>query len=1088
MRFGILGPTEARLDDGRTVSIGGPGLRALLGLLLLGAGKVIAGERLIDGLYGERPPATATNALQSQISRLRQLLGDLVVRDPAGYRLAVEPDDVDALRFERLAAEGRRALSSGDSGTAAELLNQALGLWRGPALADIPDAPFAAAQAARLEESRLDAADDLAEAVLALGDSHGLWHDLVPELRRRVAEHPLRERTRAQLMRALYANGRQAEALATFEDARRLLADELGADPSAELAAVHVAVLRSDPALSPAVSPAGPAPARRSLPAPLTTLIGRENDLQQIDALVGESRLVTLTGPGGTGKTRLATEAAGHRPGGVCYVELAPVGDGADVPQAVLSALGLRETGVLAGSGPARQSASPDPVARLVAALTDRPPLLVLDNCEHVIEETARLAERLLTSCPELRVLATSREPLGITGERLYPVPPLGLPPLGGPVHGEPFVDGDALAYPAVRLFAERARAVRPDFTLDAAVAGDVVRVCRALDGLPLAIELAAARLRSMSAGEIAARLGAAGERPDDRFSLLSRGSRTAQPRHRTMRAVVEWSWDLLDDTEQAMARRLTVFAGGATVEAVERVCGLPDTDGLLASLVDKSFVEVVGDRYRMLETIRAFCAERLSEAGEEARLREAHADCFLRLAEAADPHLRGPGQLDWLRRLDDDHDNLHAALRRTIDAGDTRVALRLLSASIGYWTLRGLRRETAAFAGDLLAATGAVPPAGLEEEHALCVFAALSGSDRDPGLAPHVRAATELVDTLETLPRQPYLFVLRATVIGPPERGSVTELAIAQARLRQDPWLSALVDFGNGFLLAFDGHLKEAERRITASVEAARAVGDRWILAVMLSSLAELVEIQGDFSRIEVLTNEALELAERLGAVLDMAETLCRRARGRVHAGDEQGARSDYERATELARRAGAPEITAAAHLGLGEMARLRGDLGTARALFETALAECTADWFGAEEIRARVYISLGWTAELEGDTAEAIGWHRRALSTAVGDRDVSSAARIAEGLAGVAMLEADGRRAALLLGVGAAMRGSAAVGDPDVARVVARCRAAIGESAYETAYERGRALTSERMRVLPDAAQPALTVIEGHLSAFGD
>ncbi|GII33267.1 BTAD domain-containing putative transcriptional regulator [Planotetraspora mira] len=1080
MRFGILGQTEAWLDHERPVSIGGPGLRALLGLLLLGGGRVVTSERLIDGLYGAEPPASATNALQAQVSRLRQQIGDLVVRHPAGYRLAVEPDDVDALRFERLAAEGRRALASGDHHAAAALLREALGLWRGPALADIPDAPFAATETARLEELRLDTAEDLAEAALALGEHR----DLLPELHRRVTAHPLRERSRGQLMRALYASGRQAEALAAFEDARRRLADELGTDPSAELASIHLAVLRSDPSLSPASA------ARRSIPAQLTTMVGRTDELRLIDALLSEARLVTLTGPGGTGKTRLATEAAGRRSGGVCFVELAPLGDGTDVPQTVLAALGLQETGLLAGPAPGRQAAPPDPLARLVAALTDRPPLLVLDNCEHVVEETARLADRLLAACPALRILATSREALGITGERLYPVPPLALPPSGSGAD-------EALAYPAVELFAERARAVWPGFELDASITEDVLRVCRALDGLPLAIELAAARLRSMSATEIANRLGVAvrgdletvsgvvDDAPADRFALLSRGSRTAQPRHRTLRAVVEWSWDLLDDTERALARRLTVFAGGATLEGAEQVCGLPDTDGVLASLVDKSLVEVVGDRYRMLETIRAFCAERLAEAGEEARLHDAHSAYFLRFAETADAHLRRSEQLEWLRRLDDEHDNLHAAVRRATRSGDAVRALRLLSASTGYWLLRGLRSEAAGLARDLLSRIGPEVPAGLDEEYALSAFFAVWGGGHVAELGGYMETALGLVDHVETIPRQPYVFLVRATVGGPPERG--TEIQVPPGLLGVDPWVSALINFGGAFLLAFNGRLQEAERQVIASVAAVRAIGDRWLLVTMLSAHADLATLRGDYGEVEALCNEALELAEQLGAVLDVAEILCRRAAGRARMGDEAGARADYERAVGLARRAGGPEILATAHLGLGEMVRLRGDLGEARSLFEKALAECTADSYSAEEARTRLFLALGWIAQMEGDEANALAWHRRALTTVVSDRDLSLAARIAEGLAGVALLSHDGERAALLLGVGSALRGSASVGDPDAARVAARCRALLGDAAYDDVYERGKLLTSERMTAVPDASAPALTVLEGHLSAFG-
>ncbi|MEV5742465.1 BTAD domain-containing putative transcriptional regulator [Microbispora rosea] len=1094
MRFGILGPTEARPGGDRTVPVGGPGLRALLGLLLLNAGRVVTIDRLIDGLYGAEPPAGATNALQAQVSRLRQHLaslgdlGDLVVREPAGYRLAVDPDDVDAPRFERLAAEGRRALDAGDPARAAGLLDQALALWRGPALADVPDAPFAPAQTARLEELRLSAAEDLAEACLSLGRHR----DLLPELQERVAAHPLRERSRGQLMRALYAAGRPAEALAVYDDARRVLSDELGADPSAELAAIHLAVLRSDPSLAPASA----APGGR--PVPLTSLVGRDDELERIGALLAEARLVTLTGPGGTGKTRLAVEAAARWPGEVCLVELAPLTDGADVPQAVLGALGLRETAVAIPVPGTRQGAA-DPVARLVSALTLRPVLLVLDNCEHVVEEAARLADRLLAACPALRVLATGREALGITGERLCPVPPLRVPPPGS----EPTVE-DALAYPAVRLFAERAAAVRPGIAFGPGDIEHVLRICRALDGLPLAVELAAARLRSLPLAQIAARLGSddgdpAAEGDAPRFALLSRGSRTAQPRHRTLRAVVEWSWDLLDEPERALARRLTVFAGGATLEAAERVCGLPDTDGVLASLVDKSLVEVVDDRYRMLATIRAFCAERLAEAGESEPTRQAHLAYLLDLAVTADPHLRGPGQIEWLRRLDGERDNLQAALRRAVRAGDVPPALRLLSATAGYWLLRGLRGEAARLAAELLVGAGATPPEGLEEEHVVCACLVAWGGTSGPVVDALVAEAARRTYTLPMPPRQPFLLVLHAMISGPPAREELHRLEDLFRALDRDSWTRILSRFSLSYLKTFDGRLDEAEQELTGALRDARAAGDVWLRVMVLSAMADVADRRGHLERVEALTNEALDLAERLGATADLAETLCRRAWARMRSGDTDAARADFERAAELSRRTGAPETLATALLGLGELARLGGDLPEARRWYETALAECTAEWFNAEETRSHVYLALGWAAQMSGEAAEALAWHRRALTTGLGTRSLTMSAAVAEGVAGVAVLEEAPERAAWLLGVGAALRGAPAARDPDVARIEARCRTALGDDAFDRAYAEAEAFTRQRVPVTQGLAggtagviaegteTAALTVIEGHLSALG-
>ncbi|MBX6168528.1 MAG: tetratricopeptide repeat protein, partial [Thermobispora bispora] len=817
-------------------------------------------------------------------------------------------------------------------------------------------------------------------------------------------------------------------------------------------------------------------------PAPLTPLVGRDAELDRIGALLAEARLVTLTGPGGTGKTRLAVEAAARWPGEVCLVELAPLTDGADVPQAVLGALGLRDSAV-AIAGPGGRQSTADPVTRLVSALTLRPVLLVLDNCEHVVEEAARLADRLLAACPALRVLATSREALGITGERLCPVPPLPVPPPGGAAE-------DALASPAVRLFAERAAAVRPGFTLGPGDLEHVVRICRALDGLPLAVELAAARLRSLPLDRIAARLGDDDPVPEGdapRFALLSRGSRTAQPRHRTLRAVVEWSWDLLDEPERVLARRLTVFAGGATLEAAERVCGVPDTDGLLASLVDKSLVEVVDDRYRMLETIRAFCAERLAEAGESEPMRKAHFAYVLDLAATADPHLRGPGQIEWLRRLDGEHDNLQAALRRAVRAGEVASALRLLSAAAGYWLLRGLRGEAARLAAETLAAMGATPPEGLEEEYVVCACLAGWGGMSGPGLDAHVAEAVRLTYTLPMPPRQPFLLVLHAMVSGPPARESLHETAALFEALEVDPWTRILTRFSVSYLKVFDGRLAEAEQELAGALGDARSLGDTWMRVIILSALSDVADQRGEHGRVEALTDEALELAERLGATSDVAETLCRRASARMRLGRADAARNDYERAAELSRRTGAPEVLAAALLGLGELARLNGDMAEARRRYEAALAECTTAWFSVEETRSRVYLALGWAAQMSGSAAEALAWHRRALTTMPGTRSLGMAAAVAEGVAGVALLEGDPARATWLLGAGAALRGAPASGDPDVARVEARCRAVLGADAFDRAYAQGTAYVRDRVPITPDTDAAALTIIERQLSALG-
>ncbi|WP_434597075.1 BTAD domain-containing putative transcriptional regulator [Streptomyces sp. A5-4] len=1010
MRFGILGPLDIRSDnadsegaDGRGGALdpGGPRPRALLALLLLDVGRVVGTDRLTDGLYGGEPPAGAANALQSQVSRLRKRLGVRIESLPAGYRLVADPEDVDVHRFERLSREGRRALTAGDHRRAAELLREALGLWRGPALADLASVPFAEAQAVRLDELRLAALHDRTEADLALGGGP----ELVPELREVIAVHPLRERPYGQLMRALHAAGRPAEALGVYEDARRTLSDELGADPSPELAALHLELLR------------GQAPARATasgVPAQLTSFVGRSRELERIGSLLSAARLVTLTGPGGAGKTRLAVESAGRWAGAVCYVELAPIADAAQLPYAVLAALGVRESGFHDRAG--------DATERLLSALEGRELLLLLDNCEHLVEGAARLAGLLLGACPGVRVLATSREALGITGEALCPLPPLA--PEG-----------------AVALFTDRAAAVRPGFGGDGSRAehARVEHICAALDGLPLAIELAAARLRTLTLDEIAARL-------DDRFRLLSRGDRTKAPRHRTLRAVVEWSWELLDDEERLLAPRLTVFRGGATLDAVERVCGVADAEDVLASLVEKSFVEVTDGRYRMLDTIRAFCAERL--AGEETAPTAAHAAYFLELAETAEPFLRGEAQLAWLARLDAEHANLFAALRQ----GDRSTALRLLARMSWYVRLRGRQGELAPLAVELLAAVGPQAPEGLVEEYVLCVIHTITGRG-DPGEPALIRRLDALMATPGLTLRLPFTLVLWSLVSGP-QRGNEDQLR----RFRpDDPWTLAMYRMGGGFQELFAGRPLASEAAFAEAVEGFRATGDRWGTANCLDPLAMFAHWRGDTGRALALVDEALVLVRELAAPEETADLLLRRAAIQLHAGRPAEAVELFTRSADLARGAGVPDKVAGALRGLGDAARLTGDTPRAREHYEAALEVCAATWFSIGET-LRIFIGLGRTAAADGRPEEARDWFGQARDLAVEQPEDIALADVAEAWAEVAAPEA----AAELLGAAEALRGAPLAGDLDVVRVGEAARSRLSATAYRAAYERGHALRS--------------------------
>ncbi|MGH3979424.1 MAG: BTAD domain-containing putative transcriptional regulator, partial [Pseudonocardiaceae bacterium] len=546
MRFGVLGPLAVWTDEGAPVAMPGAKVRALLADLLIHAGEPVSADRLIDELWGEAAPANPAGSLQAKVSQLRRALEQaqpgaraLVVSRPSGYLLQVDTDAVDAGRFETLTA---RARAAGEPAATAALLAEALAIWRGPALADFADDGFARPAITRLEEQRLTALEEHIEARLALGE-HGA---MVGELDTLVAMHPLRERLRAAHMRALYRAGRQAEALDSYQQLRARLDEELGLDPGPELARLHRAILTHDPALAVPTPPARP---RTNLPAPLSSLVGRTGAVADVRKLLDTGRLVTLTGPGGVGKTRLALETAAQLvddlPDGAWVVELAgrddprcgrrsdaiACGDDAAgcLAEFVAASLGVRDDAALTVPPAGERVAL---TQRLPAALRGKQLLLVLDNCEHAIDAVAELAELLLRSAPGLRILATSREPLGLSGELLSPVQALELP--------TPAVEADLDAVArcsAVQLFVQRAAAAAPGFELTGKNTAAVAAICRRLDGLPLALELAAARVRVLPVHELAARL-------DDRFRLLAAGTRDAPARQQTLRAVVDWSWE----------------------------------------------------------------------------------------------------------------------------------------------------------------------------------------------------------------------------------------------------------------------------------------------------------------------------------------------------------------------------------------------------------------------------------------------------------------------------------------------------------------------------------------------------------------
>lgn len=1051
VRYRILGTTQALRPDGVPVAVGGARLRALLAVLALRAGRSVPAGLLVEEVWAGDPPADAPGALQALVGRLRRALGAGAIDSAeGGYRLAAVPDDVDLHRFERLTADGIRALGDGDPAKAAVVLDDALALWQGPALADLPDR---AAEAARWEARRLDAVRARHTAAIALGHAERS----LPELTALCDAHPLDEPFQALRLQALRDAGRTAQALAAYDDVRRLLAERLGTDPGPELRTLHAGLLSqgdpADPGEPPrpagpagsgrAPSPASAAPPSRppgNLRARLTSFVGREDDIAALRGDLAGARLVTLLGPGGAGKTRLSLEAAetvrdAARDGGpdtardgVWLAELAPVADPDAVSQAVLTAVGGRET-VLYGAGAEEIRAAADrhddPLERLVEHCARRRVLIVLDNCEHVIEAAARLVEELLARCPEVTVLATSREPLGVPGEVLRP-----LDPLPEPV--------------ALRLFADRGAAARPGFrtVADEGTAAACAEICRRLDGLPLAIELAAARLRMLTPRQIADRL-------DDRFRLLTSGSRTVLPRQQTLRAVVDWSWDLLDEDERDVLARLSVFARGCDLAAVEAVCGetTPDPyerhapaedharreghafedghgpreghafrggddpgareatrqvhdpregdarreghvfedgedghdsregrepreghafrDGYeprdrydphqgngalgargsrapsvarapgpsrsaldsLASLVDKSLVVAAPDprgdmRYRLLETVAEYAAERLDESGGRAVAERAHLTYYRELARTTDPLLRGPGQRDAIDRFQLEYENVRTALGRAVAARDEQEALCLALSLVWYWQMRDLRLEARAWCVAVMAlgpdpfaeplrraapvwksCTDAPPPMtgetlaearrGVHLAHLACMDTELEAWQTATSQAKLRLIAAAYEPGLPQTCRAPGLLWFFAVMMtGDPERIR----AIVDANVdtcRRTPgyeWeLASCLQMRANILANRSDWAGSAFRDAAEALEIFRRLGDSWGSAEALSARAEAHERLGAYREAAVDYQGAIEHAERLGARSQSAILAARLGSALLEVGDEE-------------------------------------------------------------------------------------------------------------------------------------------------------------------------------------------------------
>ncbi|HKF78341.1 MAG TPA: BTAD domain-containing putative transcriptional regulator [Candidatus Dormibacteraeota bacterium] len=916
MEFRLLGPLQV-VVAGQAVPLGGSRQRSILAVLLLEATRPVPRDRLIDEVWGDRPPPTVVAALHVHIAHLRKVIGDRLATLGTAYQLLVGPDEVDAGRFEAAVAEARSLMRTRPAAAAARL-QEALRLWRGPALSGVALGPLSAAAAARLDELHLVALEERTELDLGLGR-----HDeLVPELKSLVAANPTRERLSARLMLALHRGGRTGEALAVYDALCGALDEHVGVDPSDELVALAKAIRRGDPTLA---APAG------SLPTPAGSFVGREQELADLPEVLGASRLLTLAGPGGSGKTRLAVELArsvlSAHPHGVDFVDLSGLGPDGSVARTVAAALGVR------------QRPGETLTATLAVTLKGRRVLVVLDNCEHVVAASAALCAELLEHCPGLRILATSRQPLHVPGEVVRRISGLALPPAGA--------GADATAgSDAVRLLADRARAAGAEVVVDGEDAAVAADVCRRLDGLPLAIELVAARLGSLSLDEVAARL-------DSRLALLS-GSRTVRPRHRTMRAAIGWSHDLLEPPERALFRRLAPFSGGFDLAAAEAVGADPEAEPpvrpeevapLLAALADRSMVVVEpgqprGIRYRLLEILREYAAERLGEAGEEPPARRRHAAWYRRLAEGAGRH-GGPGHESLVAQLVAELDNLRGALAWYLGEGrDPAAALAMAAPVWWFWWVRGemgegrawLRRalagadpEITPARGFALRAVGALArnsgdyqeARGLGEQ-SLAVYRALGDA---PGIAAAVNNLAITVQALGDL--QTALKLGTESVEWARRAGSRRGIAASQNNL--------------GSTLRCLGRLDEAEGLFQESLAAFSALDDRRGQAAALLNLAFVERLRGRLAPAWSLAVRGLALFRELDLMegeLDAVEAIAclEVAGGRAAAALRLLAVADRERANlgapvfvpdEVAQRAAA-QAAARAALGTEESDRV--------------------------------------------------------------------------------------------------------------------------------------------------------------------
>jgi predicted ATPase/DNA-binding SARP family transcriptional activator len=1023
LRFHLLGPMEV-LVDGVPAKLPGMAERALLAQLLLAPGRTIPATLLVDRLWSDATlPVDPMNALQIRVSKLRRALRtmgleELVTRDGVGYRADVTPSQVDALDFADKVRSARAdatdaAAAGGYEQRHLQAYDDALTLWRGAPLSDFVTEQWASAETARLVELRLAALTERAQVALALGRHLEVVGDLEPM----VTEDPTLEALASLLMLALYRDGRQADALDVYTRTRIALDETLGLEPSVSLRSLHERVLRQDESLGGGsdVAAANPGASVRSrsgegsttptnLPAVLRPLIGRDEQLDSLSTMLGDARLLTLIGPGGAGKTSLAlataVRAVGSFPDGAFGVRLASVGHGDQVPLAVADALGVPLDG---------SSAERDVRQRLTSFLSGRRLLLLVDNCEHVVDAAASLIDDILRRCPGVTVLATSREALAVSDEVQVTVAPLPTPP-------EDTAPGRVLEYPAAQLFAERARAVRPGLVFDRDDLAAIGHISRSLDGIPLALELAAARVAAMSPGEIADRLA-------QRFAFLTSGIRTAEARQQTLRATVEWSYALLSDVERRAFNRLSVFRGGWSLTAAEAVLAdevlspgvVLDTIG---RLVERSMVWVDRGRttrYRMLETLREYAAEQLRTSGEAEVFAGRHADYFRDVAERAEVELRGHGQRETLRLLRDEQPNLRVAIAWLSRPGGDLDSALVTAGSLGMFWHLGRHLEGREVLGRLMARTDGSPKARAR------ALQAVSLVERPRGclVHPHPRCAETAEESLAifTSLDDPWRAALSKVLVAVEGvTGSLRERSDAfldeadeEFSREGDAWGRAVIGFVRLETAMKAGDADAAQRLGPATAAAFRRLEDLWGLSATLYHFGWGLRQFGRLEEGARALEEAIDVATSAGLWNTVQWAYADLAIDKVYVGDPGTARDLFDRAANASRNVGDGAGEVLATYGYGLLAEVDAGWAYADQRYEEAVA-------GFERLGTPVWAGIalagqGRCAEALGDL-EAAGDHFEnalTMGSRLGEPSVTAAAL--EGLGRLAHRQ--GRRA---------------------------------------------------------------------------